>query len=133
MIHRALFIGKWVVDFLFAEDKYDKSEVVMYLKEAEAPSVIVKDAVKLMDTCLYNCGLTFTNPEKKTAVVLIGPTTSGAEFQDSFVHETYHLAEAIAADIGIDLSREVPAYIAGDAARALSEVVCTFGCRPDSL
>ena len=105
----------------------------MYLKEAEALSVIVKDAVKLMDTCLYNCGLTFTNPEKKTAVVLIGPTTSGAEFQDSFVHETYHLAEAIAADIGIDLSREVPAYIAGDAARALSEVVCTFGCRPDSL
>lgn len=108
----------------------DEEELVQI---AKAPSVIVKDAVKLMDTCLYNCGLTFTNPEKKTAVVLIGPTTSGAEFQDSFVHETYHLAEAIAADIGIDLSREVPAYIAGDAARALSEVVCTFGCRPDSL
>lgn len=59
----------------------------------------------------------------------IGPTTSGAEFQDTLVHEVHHLAVAIAAELGIDLESESPAYIAGDSARALADVVCELGCR----
>lgn len=31
--------------------------------------------------------------------------------------------------LGIDLESETPAYIAGDSARELADVVCNFGCR----
>ena len=133
MTHRVLYVGRRVVDFLFAEDDYDLDEIVTYLKDAGATEGLLEDAVDLMTACDFNCGFTFTNPEDKTAVVLIGPSTSGAEFKDTFTHEMYHLAEGIAADIGIELSKEVPAYIAGNAARELSDIVCMLGCRPDLL
>ena len=83
----------------------------------------------LMYSCKYNCGFTYSNPFIKRAVVLIGPTTSGDEFQDTLVHEIHHLAVAIARELGVDLEEETPAYISGDSARALSDVICRMGCR----
>lgn len=60
--------------------------------------------------------------------MLIGPSSSGEEFQDTFVHEIRHLADAIAKSLGVPLDSERPAYISGDTARALTEVVCELGC-----
>lgn len=47
---------------------------------------------------------------------------------NTLVHETYHLAAAIANNLGYDLNSEGPAYLAGDAARAFADVVCQLGC-----
>ena len=124
MIHRVLKIGSWVVDFLFATGDYDMDGVVACLYDAGAYGSIVSRAEDLMQMCDYNCG----NPERHRAVMLIGPTTSGEEFIDTMVHEVHHLAVAIASELGIDLESETPAYVAGDAARSLAEVICTLGC-----
>ena len=129
MIHRALIIGRWMVDFLFCKEKFDEDGVLACLRECGASGFAIEQADDLMQTCDYNCGFTFANPRKKRAVVVIGPTTSGAEFTDTFVHEIHHLAVAIAAELGIDPESEGPAYIAGDAARDLANVVCELGCR----
>lgn len=128
MIKRTLIIGRWVVDFYFAEKGYDIHGVVAGLYDCGATSLIIRRAVDLMMDCDYNCGFTFTNPDRKRAVVLIGPTTSGKEFVDTLTHEIHHLAVSIAAELGVDLEGESPAYIAGDSARALAEVVCELGC-----
>ena len=89
----------------------------------------MRDAISLMEKGGLNTGFTFSNPVEHLAVVAIGPTTSGEEFQDTLVHEVHHLAVAIASELGIDLESESPAYIAGDSARALADVVCKLGCR----
>ena len=128
MIRRALRIGRWTVDFLFAVDDYDIEGVLGCLYDAYAPDHILAQAEDLMRACDYNCGMTYSNPERMRAVVLIGPTTSGPEFQDTFVHEIHHLAVAIASNLGVDLEGEAPAYLAGDSARALADVVCRMGC-----
>lgn len=128
MIHRVLKIGRWVVDFLFATERYDIDGIVACLYDAGAYGSIVERAEDLMRMCEYNCGFTFSNPERHRAVVLIGPTTSGEEFTDTLVHEVHHLAVAIASELGIDLESETPAYVAGDSARALAEVICELGC-----
>ena len=88
----------------------------------------MKNAGELMSKGEYNTGFTYTNPWNRRAVVVIGPTTSGAEFTDTLTHEIHHLAVAIASELGIDLESETPAYLAGDSARALAEVVCELGC-----
>ena len=75
-----------------------------------------------------NEGFTFANQGMKEALVVIGPTTSGAEFQNTLVHEVHHLAVAIANSLGIDLESETPAYIAGDSTRELSDIICWLGC-----
>lgn len=129
MIHRAILVGRWVVDFAFATRGYDIEGVLSCLYDCGATPAIMKQAEDLMKRCDYNCGFTFSDPELMRAMVLIGPTTSGAEFIDTLVHEVHHLAVAIASELGIDLESEAPAYLAGDAARELADVICQLGCR----
>lgn len=38
------------------------------------------------------------------------------------------IANDIAEELGYDLDAEMPAYLSGDAARALAEDVCRLGC-----
>ena len=127
-IHRVLKIGRWVVDFIFATRVYDVDGILSCLYDAGAPRWVMENAVDLMSEGKPNTGFTYTNPEIHRAVVAIGPTTSGGEFTDTLTHEIHHLAVAIASELGIDLESETPAYIAGDSARALAEVVCELGC-----
>ena len=127
-IHRVLAIGRWVVDFIFATKYYDVDGILSCLYDAGAPRWVMENAGELMSEGKYNTGFTYTNPAIHRAVVAIGPTTSGAEYIDTLVHEIHHLAVAIASELGIDLESESPAYLAGDSARALAEVVCRLGC-----
>lgn len=128
MIHRVLLIGKWVVDFVFATERYDVDGILSCLYDAGAPRWAMDDAEELMSSGDFNTGFTYANPGNRRAVVVIGPTTSGAEYIDTLTHEIHHLAVAIASELGIDLESETPAYLAGDSARALAEVVCELGC-----
>lgn len=136
MIRRVLKIGRWVVDFLFATRGYDTDVVLAYLYDAGAPSYIIRDAEDLMLDCEYNCGFTyskvldyrFVNPRNHRAVVLIGPTSSGAEFADTLAHEIHHLAVAISKEMGYDLDGEGPAYLSGDTLREFIDVICELGC-----
>lgn len=127
-IHRVLAIGRWVVDFIFATKYYDVDGILSCLYDAGAPRWVTENAGELMSEGKYNTGFTYTNPAIHRAVVVVGPTTSGAEFTNTFTHEIHHLAVAIASELGIDLESESPAYLAGDSARALAEVVCELGC-----
>ncbi len=128
MIRRSLKIGRWRVEFLFVKNKYDVEQISTILYSAGASEMVLEQAEDLMWMCERNSGFTFTNERLRRAVVVIGPTTSGAEFQDTLVHELHHLAVAIAASLGIDLESETPAYVAGDAARDLADVICYLGC-----
>ena len=128
MFHRVLLIWKWVVDFVFATERYDVDGILSCLYDAGAPRWAMGDAEELMSSGDFNTGFTYANPGNRRAVVVIGPTTSGAEFTNTLTHEIHHLAVAIASELGIDLESETPAYLAGDSARALAEVVCELGC-----
>lgn len=128
MIGRVLNIGHWVIDFLFAVERYDRDGVLACLYDVGAPSDVMRRAVEIMEGDSLDCGFTYSNPDIKRAVCVVGPTSSGGEFINTFVHEVRHVADAIARSIGHELDGEVPAYISGDAALALAEVVCELGC-----
>ena len=128
MIHRVLSIGRWVVDFLFATDEYDIDGVLACLYDAKAPRSVLRSAEKIMDSEYLNTGFTYSNLENHRAVVAVGPVSSGEEFIDTLVHEVHHLAVAIASGLGVDLEGETPAYLSGDSARALADVICRLGC-----
>lgn len=125
---RVLFIGRWKVEFHFAGGSYDSDTLLERLYDLGAGAKDLRAALDLMESEEPNTGFTFANPYEHEALVAIGPTTSGAEFIDTLVHEVHHLAVAIATDLGINLEEETPAYIAGDSARELAAVVCELGC-----
>ena len=116
------------VDFFFAVEGYDAEEILDLLASLGAPYAILDRTGYIMYEDLKNTGFTYTDPEIFRAIVAIGPTTSSEEFLDTLVHEIHHLAVAIAAELDIDLDSETPAYISGDSARALADVVCRLGC-----
>lgn len=128
MIHKALKIGRWVVDFLFVIGKYDIEGVLSCLYDIKASVSVMSRAERIMESGKMNRGFTFANPDLRRALVVIGPTTSGKQFLNTFTHEVRHLADAIARSIGYDLDAEGPAYLTGDAAMSLAEVVCELGC-----
>lgn len=128
MRHQVVVIGRWVVDFLFVTKGYDIEGTLACMRECGAGRYALRQAEELMERGDYNCGFTFANPERMRAVVVIGPTTSGAEFVDTLVHEVHHLAVAIASNLGLDLEGEGPAYLSGDTLREFADVVCQMGC-----
>lgn len=128
MIRRDLEIGRWHVEFYFVPDDYDIDYILDRMYTFGASASKMRRALQIMESGLPNRGFTFANPYDFLAIVVIGPTTSGAEFQDTVTHEALHLAVAIADALGVDLKGETPAYLAGDSARALSDVICRYGC-----
>lgn len=128
MIYRELYIGRWHVSFIFAPDGYDDNVILDVLYDIDASDYLLVKVGKKLRENRPNEGFTYTNGDMREAVVVIGPTTSGAEFQDTFSHELHHLAVAIARSLGVDLDSETPAYIAGDSTRELASVVCHLGC-----
>ena len=116
------------MDFLFEVYNYDIDEVLSYLKKAGASQKITSQAYALMREGNPNTGFTYTDARNMYALVVTGPVDSGEEFIDTLVHEIHHLAVAIAANLGVDLEGETPAYLSGDAARELASVICELGC-----
>ena len=129
MTWRELRIGRWDVLFAFAGNHYDEqARVLRILEDLEATPYIIWKVDRIMSEDAVDTGFTFTVPEERVAVVVTGPSSSGAEFIDTFVHEVHHLAVAVAKGLGYELDSEGPAYLAGDAARAFADVVCRLGC-----
>jgi len=129
MKKRELYIGRWSIEFYFAEEDYDMDMLLDRLYDFGAPASVMRQAMDLMESDKDNTGFTFTNPYEHCALIAIGPSSDGSEFVNTLVHEVHHLAVAIASELGVDLEGETPAYIAGDSALALAETICEIGCK----
>lgn len=129
LIHRILNIGRWRVDFFFADGRdYDYTSVMDCLEDMDAPDWVLEESWFKMRDGLPNGGFSWPNSRMMRSCIFIGPTTSGSEFLDTFTHELRHLADDIALHLGIDLRGEEVAYLTGDTARDLADVVCRLGC-----
>lgn len=128
MVHRVLKIGDWVVDFLFAREKYDVEGVLSCLYDIDAPEHTMRRAYRIMTSGRYNRGFTYANSDMHRALLVVGPTTSGKQFANTFSHEVDHLSDFISASYGLEDDNEATAYLTGDTTMALMEVVCELGC-----
>lgn len=128
MITRGLQIGRWKVEFFFAADSPDDEMVLDALYAIDADLDVMMRANRIMESGRLNRGFTYYNIDLRRAVVYIGPTSSGRQFQNTLVHEIRHLADGIAKSLGVSLDAEQPAYASGDTMMALADVVCRLGC-----
>lgn len=129
MYRRKVHINEWDVEYVITPHRYDSDAILESLRNARAPKRAMRSAMEIMGGLeLLNTGFTYVNVRRRRAVVVIGPVSSMQELIDTFIHETYHLAISITESYGYDLSGEVPAYLIGDLARELADVICTFGC-----
>lgn len=128
MIQRNLEIGRWHVEFYFCTDGYDADAILDRLYDFGAGARVMRRAYELMESGEPDQGFTFANEYDRVALVLVGPTTSGGEFQNTVVHELRHLVNSIANSLGVRLDAERSSYLEGDAAMELADVFCRLGC-----
>ena len=127
MIHRALRVRDWTVDFLFAHRRNDPDGVLAVLRSYGAPAGLVGQAEDLM-AAGPNCGFTFSNSDRRLCLTWIGPQTEGSEWVNTTVHEIVHVAIAISSDAGIDPYTETFAYLVGDITEQVSDLLCLLAC-----
>lgn len=127
MIHRAIRVRDWMVDFLFSYPRNDAEGVLPCLRSYEAPEDIVQDAAALMDAG-PNVGFTFSNGYRRRALTWVGPQSEGKQWLNTTVHEIVHVAFAVAIDNMIDPYSEEFAYLVGDIVQELSDILCFLAC-----
>ena len=128
MIRRVLHVEQWTVYFFFAPEGYDEEELLELLYDLDAPDHIMVQASRKIKAGRPNEGFAYTNPFRREAVIVVGPAVSGEQYLNSIVHEIHHQSVSVADEMGADLKGEVPAYIAGDTAEVLVDVICMLGC-----
>lgn len=129
MYRRKVHINDWEVEYIVTPYGYEQEYTLEAMANARAPKRAMRSAREIMNgLAILDTGFTYANTRQRKAVVVVGPSSSAEEMIDTFVHETYHLAVIITESYGYDLSGELPAYLIGDIARELADVICTFGC-----
>lgn len=127
MIHRAIRVRDWTVDFLFAHRRNDPEGVLACLRSYDAPEDVMTEAEILMGVG-PNCGFTFSNGYRRTALTWVGEQDAGEQWLNTTVHEIVHIAMAIALDQGIDPYSESLAYLVGDITQQVSDILCMLSC-----
>lgn len=128
MIRRELRIGRWFVRFLFCPDGYDIEYILNILYDMDAWDDTLVEAYDKMMEDKPNEGFSYANPDLREALVVIGRTTGGRQFQNSLAHEIDHLSNEIAKWYGVESHPEGTSYLTGDTTMALAEVICELGC-----
>lgn len=128
MIFRSLNIRGWRCYFFFAIDSYGIDTILDYLGELDAPPAILQRVQTNMLLDKLDTGFTYSNPAQRASVVVLGRQSTGAEFLNSFVHEVRHLTDDIASAYGYPMRGEKVAYLTGEIALHLAEVVCQQCC-----
>ena len=76
----------------------------------------------------YNSGMTYSAPDARESVLVVGQATSVEETMDTFSHELRHLVDDIALACGIQISGEEVAYLTGDIAFAVATALLHIVC-----
>lgn len=130
MIKQRFIVDKyyWKVYVYYNVTKNDVEVVLNKLKELKLPTSYIKSAYTILNSNKQNQGITQTNVNLRTTVIVISKTSSSSEFVNSFVHEIVHLTNHIALYYNLDLTKEDVCYLAGDIAQEMYKICHTLMC-----
>lgn len=116
----------WSVHCYFAVDAYYVGEIVEHLVDIGCSGDYLRRARENMESGRLNHGLTFSTIG--VSVMVVGLTSSAAQFLNSLTHELHHLVCHICDVRGIDVKSEEAAYLCGDVAQQMYHKVMPLLC-----
>lgn len=118
----------WCIRIYYGADKMRAMEIIDDLISIGCSGEHLKKAKEGLWRDAYNDGITYANPGECQAMIVIGNTTSAAEFANSQLHEQLHLLSYIAESQRIDPYGERICYIAGDLNMQMFKCAKNFLC-----
>ena len=118
----------WDVQVFYEAGPRDEAEIVAALHEIGCSDDKLEAARGIFDEGRRNYGMTYSNYRLHASVVIIGRTSSAAEFQNSYDHEKGHLAKHICRALHISPWGEEAEYLAGAIGQKTFEVARHLLC-----
>nr|DAE39690.1 MAG TPA: hypothetical protein [Caudoviricetes sp.] len=134
MIRQQFDISKydWKVEVYYAVDCYYTDEIMGRLYDIGCRRDDLQTAYENLSAGKPDTGLTYSNYGTRQTVMVIGITSSAAQFQNSYDHERKHLEAHIAAALGIDPWGEEICYLSGEIGQLMFEkaklMLCDCDC-----
>lgn len=113
MIKDKFLIYNWNVLILYECTCDDIDYIIQALKEIHCPNKYIKEALKNLESCNLNIGLTYSNLRRKSSVIVINKTSSFAQMINTVSHEYFHLICHLSKALDIEDEEEL-AYLNGD-------------------
>lgn len=130
MIVQSFYLDKWdwYVTVYYAVDTYYMDDILGNLEEIGCSEKKIEEIAENLVKQRYNSGLTYSNLKGRCSVIVIGLTSSPAEFQNTFDHEKGHLAMHICDVDNIDPFSEEYQYLTGEIGQAMFPIAKNFLC-----
>lgn len=116
----------WTVVVFFHTTGRDCPMIIDALIDAGLADVV--GASDILCAGRQDVGMTYTNYNTHTSVVIISETSSAAEFADTYFHELGHLVRHIGEYYGIDARSETEQYLAGAISKAMFPYAQEYLC-----
>lgn len=113
MIKDNFNVHDWDVIILYECTCDDIDYIIETLKDINCPTILLKEALNNLESCKLNIGLTYSNLNLKSSVIVVNKTSSFAQLINTISHEYYHLICHIAKAFEIEDEEEL-AYLNGD-------------------
>ena len=91
MISDIIYKFEWKITILYECTCQDTDFIIETLKDINCPDKYIKEAVYNIDSCNLNIGLTYSNLDLKSSVIVISKTSSFDQFINTVSHEYFHL------------------------------------------
>lgn len=130
MIIRDLYIEqyRWHVHCYFAVTDYYTGEILDILESLRCSDAVYNKVAKKLERNELNTGFTYSNKIARETLMVIGLASSNAEYINSITHELRHLCDDIASVVGIHDSGEEVAYLTGDVASQMADIIEVLVC-----
>ena len=113
MIIDKFSIYNWNVTILYECTCDDIDYIIRILKDINCPNKYIKEALNNLQTCNLNIGLTYSNTNLQSSVIVVNKTSSFAQLINTIAHEYFHLICHISKILEIEDEEEL-AYLNGD-------------------
>lgn len=127
---RDLSIDKygWSVKIFLSVTCYYTEYILESLDSIRCPAKRLHRVKRNLERRKLDTGFTYSNKRERKTVMVIGLSSSPAEFLNSFEHEVRHLVDDIAKTIGLEIAGEDVAYLTGDINTELWPDIHKFIC-----
>lgn len=118
----------WRITVFYDTTPNDAWTVIEALEDIGCAEQSLERALRSMTHGGDNCGLTYTNVRLRESVMVIGNSTTLAQFLNTAWHELTHACRHICEHLSIDPFSEEAAYLAGDLSGMMHPVLEEFIC-----
>ena len=119
---------RWRVRIYYAVTAYWTDDIIRDLISIGCHGSELRRAYRSLISGNLDTGLTYSNRRTHESVMVIGLTSSAAQFQNSLDHEKGHLVKHISLAFGLDPYGEQQQYLSGEIGQRMFPVARRFLC-----